>query len=477
VNQPHGALPRLTRAGAALSQPRVALARPVRVLQFGTGRFLRGFVGPLIDDSVRAGQFDGRALVVQSTPTGQGTAFNTQDGLYFLAAQGLSDGRPVDEARLIDAYVGSLDAASDWTSLCARARDPQLMAIVANTTESGLRLDDRDEPSRPWSYPARVASLLWQRFMEWGAQAQRGLVVLPCELVENNGDVLRDLIGSSLIAWNAPKALQDWVVRSCAFPNTLVDRIVSAPPSGDTRAQWEERIGFQDALLTIAEPYSLWAIEGDVALAERFPLLGSSSRIEISPDISRRREWKIRLLNGAHTVLAEIAACLGHESVRDTMVARPSGDFAERLVADDLARFVSGEPAAVQVYARSVLERFRNPFLDHRWIDIRGNSATKWRTRVLPVIREGEALGAVPARIAVGAAAWCWRLACERRPRMAGQQPGDQELAACVRALLGGSGAFGDELRAVPGFERATVEQLRRALRLGFPAVVASLAG
>ena len=362
--------------------------RPVSVLQFGTGRFLMGFLGDFLDRAAM------RGVIVQQTGVDKAHAIAAQDGLYTLVKRGSG----VEERRLVDAYAGALTVADDWSRIVSIAIAPELRVIVSNVTEAGLAIDPADAPGAPVSYPARLALLLHAR---WQA-GQAGVVVLACELIEGNGALLSRLVRDVAERWALDAGFINWLTRHCAFPDTLVDRIVTGAPDSAMQVQLEQTLGYRDALLTLCEPYVLFAIAGDAALADRLGFAAANPAIRVAPDIVPYRDLKLRLLNGGHSASAAVALLLGHDLVREAMADPRFVRFVDAMLRHEIAPTLTVTAAEAGAYIDDVLDRWRNPAIDHHWRDIAAGYAAKVRNRLAAPIA---ASAAVPERLAIGMAA------------------------------------------------------------------------
>lgn len=401
------AVPQLDSGLLARIEPTRPRRRPIRILQFGTGRFLLGFLGDFVDRANRETAFDGRIVALQSTGTDRAATINRQQGAYTLVTRGAQASRPVEEHRILDALQCAIVAQAHWSQVLEIARDPALSVVVSNTTEAGLALDPEDRVDSPRSYPARLAAVLLERHRASGGSAAGGLVVLPCELIERNGDELRRKILELTRAWGAGERFHRWLARECRFCNTLVDRIVTGRPTGAEQPAWQNKLGYRDDLLTIAEPYALWAIEGDEALRERLGFASANSAILVAPDISPYRELKLRVLNAAHTAVAPLGLLVGHRTMIQLMLDPMLATFVEQLLRDEIAPTLPFDRAQVHTYIDQVLARFRNPFLEHSLLDIAAQSAVKIRTRLVPVIcRAASGPGHPPKLLALAFAAY-----------------------------------------------------------------------
>jgi tagaturonate reductase len=448
---------------------------PERALQFGTGAFLRGFVGHFIGEANRQGKFNGRIVAVGSTGSGRDQTFNQQDGLYTLWVRGVQDGAPSSEFRLVSSFSRALAAATQWPDVLACARNPDLQLIFSNTTEAGIALDERDalQDTPPRSFPAKLTRVLWERAQHFEYATARGVVVLPCELIEDNGVRLKELVLVLAERWNLDARFAKWLHACVPFCNTLVDRIVPGePPRSDLAAAWSE-LGYQDDLLTVAEPYRLFAIEADEATGARLAFADADPAIVVTNDIAPYRLRKVRLLNGAHTIMVPLALLAGCKTVAEAVADVKVGSFLRHVLLNELVPSVNAEGAAF--FAHHVLERFGNPFVRHELIDITLQQTTKLRVRIVPAILDyAQAYGSAPPSISFGFAAWLLYMRDAHTPRADAHaqtlrkvwqnKPDPQEL---VRAVAAECDLWGTDLRAVPGFVAGVTESLEFMLREG----------
>ena len=347
---------------------------PETTLQFGGGNFLRGFADVFIDAANRQGQAVGRVVVVQSTRSGVAEAINRQGGRYHVVTRGLRDGRPVDEVDEVASLSRALDSATDWPAVRAVAASPALHTVLSNTTESGLALDPADaarpaDGTAPRSFPAKLVDCLWHRH----DQGHRGpLAILPCELLPHNGQRLRSLVLEQADRWHAPAEVRAGLADGHAWLNSLVDRIVSGRPA-------EHPLLASDPLLTVAEPFALWAVERD----DRAPLFRHPAlqRVDDTAPVELR---KVRILNGAHTALVAKAVPMGVVTVRDAVEHPDVGPWLRRLLADEVVPTIDDRVPDATGFVASTLERFANPYLDHKLASIAVNHEAKLKTRLVP---------------------------------------------------------------------------------------------
>ncbi|MEI6411817.1 MAG: tagaturonate reductase [Bacteroidota bacterium] len=368
------------------------LALPEKVLQFGTGVLLRGLPDYLIDQANRQGIFNGRVVVVKSTDTGDASAFERQDGLYTLCIRGFENGRPVSENIISSAISRVLSAGKQWPEILACAANPLLEMVVSNTTEVGLQMVREDIcQSPPNSFPGKLLAFLLARYQVFQGDTSKGLVIVPTELLPENGKLLKSILLELAQLNTLESGFVDWLENACTFCNSLVDRIVPGKASAAQTAALEEILGYRDELLAVAEPYCLWAIEGDEKVASILSFQQANPEsVIIAPNIERYRERKIRLLNGAHTLSCALAYMSGFNTVRAAMENADMAAFIERLLLEEIAPAIpyALPPGDAEQFGRQVLDRFRNPAVEHRWLSISVQYSAKMRMRNIPVLLE-----------------------------------------------------------------------------------------
>ena len=345
------------------------------VLQFGTGKFLRAFVDLFVHELNGKDAPVGRVVVVQSTGGDRARAFGDRDGRYHVALRGLRQGRRIDETVRVESVGRALTAADSWPDVLEVGRGRSLEAIVSNTTEAGYALDPEEKPadSPPRSFPGKLLSVLKARF-EAGAP---GVSILPCELLDRNAERLLDLVLQTAQRWRLSGDSIDWIRSECTWHNTLVDRIVSAPSPDDP-------LGADDPLFAVAEPFALWMVEG----SPRPPALMDHPAIQQVDDLEPYHLRKVRILNGAHTALVAKAVPAGFEIVRDAVLDPEIGSWLKRLLFDEIAPTMEGRTEDPRGFAEEVLQRFANPFLDHRLADIALHHDVKIKTRLIPTYED-----------------------------------------------------------------------------------------
>jgi tagaturonate reductase len=368
------------------------LALPEKVLQFGTGALLRGLPDYLIDQANRQGVFNGRVVVVKSTDAGDAAAFERQDCLYTLCIRGIENGVPVSENVISTAISRVLSAGRQWQEVLSCAANPHIEIVISNTTEVGIQLvreDIRQAP--PASFPGKLLAFLLARYRAFHGDNSKGLVIVPTELLPENGALLESIV-LELAHWNNLEfGFIEWLENACTFCNALVDRIVPGQPSPEKLLTLQAELGYRDELLTVAEPYSLWAIQGDEKVAAVLAFQQANpDAVVVAPDIDRFRERKLRLLNGTHTLSCGLAHLAGFATVSAAMEDPDMEAFIENLMLGEIAPAIpyTLPPGDAERFGRQVLDRFRNPAVEHRWRSITVQYSAKMRMRNVPVLLE-----------------------------------------------------------------------------------------
>jgi tagaturonate reductase len=365
------------------------LKMPVKVLQFGTGVLLRGLTDHVIDKANREGVFNGRITVVKSTNTGSTDAFADQDNLYTLHIKGIDKKQLKEEAIINTSISHVLSAADEWNLVLNEAESTHLKVVISNTTEVGLQLVKEDiKQQPPASFPAKLLAVLYHRYKAFNGDTDSGLVIIPTELLPNNGAILKSII-TELIAFNSLGAdFGQWVNESNYFCNSLVDRIVTGRPSPQEQELFEEKNGYHDELLIVSEPYLLWAIEGNEKVKSILSFEQVNDGVVVIPDIEVHRELKLRLLNGTHTLSCALAFLSGFDVVNASTNDAQFEAFLKDLMSEIRSAMPKADPKLAEQFADSVLDRFRNPYIQHQWIAIAQQYTTKIITRVLPLLKE-----------------------------------------------------------------------------------------
>ena len=369
-------------------------ARAVKILQFGEGNFLRAFVDNMVDIANEKGVFDGGIAIVKPIPFGNLDMLKAQDCVYTVILRGKQDGETVSQKRAVTSVVNAIEAYSQYEDYAALARLPELRFVVSNTTEAGITYDENDDYSLapPNSYPGKLTKFLHERYQAFSGDVDKGLIILPAELIEKNGAKLRECCLRLSGRWGLPDGFRDWLMNDNIFCSTLVDRIVAGYPKDEADAI-EAELGYEDKLMVTGEPFALWVIECETPdllrkVESEFPLDKAGLPVVFTDNLQPYRERKVRILNGAHTSTVPAAYLAGLDTVGELMNDELMRKLLQRNVYAELAPFVPLPAEEVKAFADSVMERFENPFIKHSLLAISLNSISKFKARVWPSIRD-----------------------------------------------------------------------------------------
>ncbi|WP_422858436.1 tagaturonate reductase [Flagellimonas sp. S174] len=377
--------------------------RPIRIIQFGEGNFLRGFVDWMVDILNEKTHFNGNIQIVQPLQKGMGAWINEQEGLYHVLLEGIEKGIKTQTTRLITSIEGVLNPFENYQAFLELAENPDLEFIVSNTTEAGIVFDEKDDNPKtlPKTFPGKLTALLHQHFISFDRYPPKELKILPCELIEKNGDKLKECVLKYIELWNLSKDFVQWVERSVIFYNTLVDRIVPGFPKENIQAI-QEKLDYEDNLVVKAEPFHLWVIEGPKKLEDLLRFKEAGLNVVFTNDLTPFRTRKVRILNGTHTAMVPIAYLNGFKEVREVVEDEKMAKFLDQIIFKEIIPTLDMPKEELETYAYEVLERFKNPFIKHKLLDISLNSISKFRVRVLPsILNYLESYKQVPEGLAV----------------------------------------------------------------------------
>lgn len=362
---------------------------PIKVVQFGEGNFLRAFVDWIIDILNEKGNFNGSVAILQPLSQGMVSMLKDQDGLYHHLRQGIENGQLVDDARLITAVSEAVNPFENINRYFELAATDTLELIFSNTTEAGIVFEGESQPSGQLAntFPAKLTQFLHHRFVTFKGAADKGLSIIPCELIEQNGEKLKVCVNQYIDLWNLGAEFKNWVNESCAFANTLVDRIVPGYPKEEIDSI-RERIGYNDQLVVKSETFHLFVIQAPAKVKKAFPAHEFGLNVKYVNDITPYRTQKVRILNGAHTSMVPIGLLYGLETVRETVEHEQVGKIVNDIIFDEIVTGIQipGEDPAE--FAKAVITRFQNPFIRHELISISLNSISKFKVRVLPTFMD-----------------------------------------------------------------------------------------
>jgi len=357
--------------------------RPVKILQFGEGNFLRGFADYAIDLANERGILNGDITILKPIPYGNLLDFKTQDNQYTVILNGLLDNKPQTNTRLITSIKESLDIYKNYKAYMDYHLSESLRFIISNTTESGIVFNPEDEYTMtpPSSYPAKLTQFLYKRFLHFNGSNESGLIILPVELIEDNGKTLKNIILKYSDLWNLDSEFNNWINDACIFCSTLVDRIVTGYPKDDEDILWNS-FNYIDKLMVSGEHYFLWVIESKKDISLELPL-NNVLPVIFTNDLSPYRNRKVRILNGAHTSFSLLSFLAGNETVLESMEDELIYNFIKSTIFDEIIMTVTLPKDELMDYANNVLNRFKNPFIKHSLLSISLNSISKWKCRCL----------------------------------------------------------------------------------------------
>jgi tagaturonate reductase len=362
---------------------------PEKVLQFGEGNFLRAFVDWQIDKMNKEADFNGSVVVVQPIEFGLVDKLNEQDGLYTLYLQGMNEGKAVEEHSVINSISRGINPYTQHAEYLKLAENPELRFVFSNTTEAGIVFDENDklEDKPQKSFPGKFTALLYHRFKFFNGEKAKGLIIIPCELIDRNGDKLKKIILQFAKLWNLEAGFAAWINEANTFCSTLVDRIVPGYPR-DTIKEITEELGYEDNLVNVGEHFHLFIIEGPKWIENEFPASKAGLNIKFVDAMAPYRTRKVRILNGSHTSLVPVSYLYGLNTVAESVDHEVIGKFIKDTIYKEIIPTLDLPEEELKYYAEVVLERFMNPFVKHYLMSISLNSMSKYETRDLPSLLE-----------------------------------------------------------------------------------------
>jgi Mannitol-1-phosphate/altronate dehydrogenases len=450
---------------------------PVKVIQFGEGNFLRAFVDWQIDLLNEGSGLNAGVVIVRPISRPDFPLLDEQGGVYTTLIRGLNEnGEPVRDFRKIACVKQEIDIQASFKDYLALARLPDIRFIISNTTEAGITTSDADryDDTPPATFPAKLTLLLHERFVTFNGDRNKGLVLLPCELIDYNGEALKAAISYYVKLWKLEGGFQAWLDDACTFCSTLVDRIVTGYPR-DEMAEITKELAYEDKFLVTAEYFYLFVIQGPKWLADELKLEGSGLNIQLVDDITPYKQRKVGVLNGGHTTMVPVALLCGLEAVRPSVEDADVGKFLLEAIDQEIIPALPLPRSELEPFAEDVLRRFRNPYIYHRLDSIALNSWSKYAARVLPqVLRYRELNGSLPRRLVTALAATMFLY---RGDIIALQDDktyldwfadswkayasGTLSLHDMVKQWLGNTALWKQDLTLVPGLVEETAQTLR----------------
>lgn len=358
---------------------------PIRIVQFGGGNFMRGFTDYVIDRLNKEAGFHAGIVNVQPTPNGSVHKLEEQDNLYTLFTRGIKKGEIIDEKQIISAIQKSVNPYTDYNEFLDLAKEEELEFIFSNTTETGIAYDETENsiqgPHK--NFPAKVTVLLYERFKHFNGSPEKGLRIIPCELIEDNAFALRDIILKYATLWKLEESFAQWIHENNYFHNTLVDRIVPGYPNDDAE-NYEDQLDYEDQNMVVSETFLLFVIQDAGNLKERIPFSKINEQILVVDDIQPYRLRKVRILNGGHTLMLAPAILSGKETVKESIDDSFIGKFLTDAIFNEVNPTLGLDEAELKDFAEEVFDRFRNPFIKHYLASIALYFVSKFKVRVLP---------------------------------------------------------------------------------------------
>ena len=475
---------------------------PEKVLQFGEGNFLRAFVNYWFDLANEKADWNGKCVLVQPIAPGLAKMINEQEGLYTLYLRGSQNGQKVDDKRVISSVSRCLNPYEEdgFQQMLEVAASDDLEIIVSNTTEAGIVYDPacqlNDRPCS--SFPGKLTQVLYHRYQA----GKKGILMLACELIDNNGKELLKCVNQYIDQWGLEDGFRKYVNEECTFCGSLVDRIVPGRIRDPKEvAELEQKHGYADPLLDVGEVFGLWVIEGDTALNDVLPFrkAGLEDKVFVTPDMTPYKKRKVRILNGAHTGFVLGAYLAGHDIVRECMNDPVVLGYMNKMLLEEVVPILPLDQEDCKNFAAAVQDRFSNPFVNHELMSISLNSTSKWRARNMPSFLEYiEKTGKLPTCLTMSFAAYVAFFSNEiqeltdaglvcRRPKGNCYTCQDDRwvlefyynhrndsVEALVHAVMTNQQMWGRDLTEIPGFEAATVQNLTLIREKGAKAAYAA---
>ena len=359
--------------------------RPVKVVQFGEGNFLRGFVDYMIDIANEEGRFDGDIVLIKPIEFGNLEMFHEQDCQYTVSLRGIVDGEAKVLNRVITSVTDAVDAINEYEKYTNLAKIDTLRFVVSNTTEAGIVFDEEDkfEYNPPKTFPGKLTKFLYERYTHFNGAADKGLVMLPVELIDDNGIMLKKCVMQFIELWGLEDGFKNWVEDACIFTSTLVDRIITGYPRDEVEEIWAG-LGYEDRILVTGEPFALWVIESDKDISKEFPLPDAGMPVIFTDNQKPYKQRKVRILNGAHTSFVLASYLAGNDIVLESMQDEEVKNFMMKTIFDEVIPTLTLPEKELKDFAEAVITRFNNPYVKHALLSISLNSVSKWRARCMP---------------------------------------------------------------------------------------------
>lgn len=464
--------------------------RLVKVLQFGEGNFLRAFVDYMIDIANEQGKFDGDIVLVKPIEFGSLDRFHEQECQYTVQLRGIVDGEAKKISRIITSVTDVVDAYGEYEKYASYAKLDSLRFIVSNTTEAGIVYDetDRIDLNPPKTYPGKLTKFLYERYTHFNGDINKGLIMLPVELIDDNGIHLKECVLKFAALWNLEEGFKTWLDEACVFTSTLVDRIVTGYPRDEAEELCKE-FGYQDNLIVTGEPFALWVIESAKDISGEFPLPDAGLPVIFTDNQKPYKQRKVRILNGAHTSFVLASYLCGNDIVLESMQDEQILSFMKSTIFDEVIPTLTLPKDELEEFAKAVITRFNNPYVKHSLLAISLNSVSKWKARCMPsFIGFIEQTGKLPEHLTFSLAAlMAFYTGSEIRDKALIGKRGNEEYNILddmavleffaensqkeakdyTHAVLSNINFWGQDLSALDGVETAVVSYLEDIRALG----------
>ena len=381
--------------------------RPIKVVQFGEGNFLRGFVDYMLDIANEKGLFDGSIVLIKPIEFGNLENFHKQDCQYTVSLRGRVNGEPTILNRQITSVKDAVDSYTEYDKYMGLATIDTLRFVVSNTTEAGIVFDDSDifEAAPPKTFPGKLTKFLYHRFETFKGAIDKGLVMLPVELIDDNGIMLKKCVMQFIDLWNLGEEFKAWVENACVFTSTLVDRIITGYPKATETEEWET-LGYEDRIMVTGEPFALWVIESEKDISKELPLPDAGLPVIFTDNQKPYKQRKVRILNGAHTSFVLASYLCGNDIVKESMDDDDIRNFMNSTLFEEVIPTLTLPKEDLEEFAAAVIDRFNNPYVKHALLAISLNSVSKWRARCMPsFLGYIEKYGKLPTRLTFSLAA------------------------------------------------------------------------
>ena len=381
--------------------------RPIKVVQFGEGNFLRGFVDYMIDIANESGKFNGDIVLIKPIEFGSLDVFHEQDCQYTVSLRGIVDGEPKVLNRVVTSVADVVDTYREYEKFDNLAKLDTLRFVVSNTTEAGIVFnpEDKFESNPPQTFPGKLTKFLHTRYTHFNGAMDKGLVMLPVELIDDNGIMLKKCVMQLIELWGLEDGFKNWVEEACIFTSTLVDRIITGYPKDEIESIWES-LGYEDRILVTGEPFALWVIESSKDISKEFPLPDAGLPVIFTDNQKPYKQRKVRILNGAHTSFVLASYLAGNDIVLESMQDDDVCNFMMKTIFDEVIPTLTLPEKELKDFADAVITRFNNPYVKHALLSISLNSVSKWRARCLPsLLGYVEKYGKLPEHLTFSIAA------------------------------------------------------------------------